>query len=336
MSTNLALKYRPKDFEALIGQEEIVKALNNFLTISKKQGYLIHQVFLFSGERGTGKTTSARILSKALNCQQGPTAQLCRMCEACRSTILDIIEINAADNSSIEDVRNLQQRVKATPSLGRFKVYILDEIHLFSPQAFDALLKLLEEPPKHAIFILATTELYKIPETIKSRVHTYKFQLISQRKIVDRLQEICQLEGFSLDLESLECIGKAGKGSLRDAIIILSRIISTLGETPTLPQILGCLGYTKQDTLNDLCSLLLQNKKGEILDLLENLDQTNIDWFLFWDDLIQTFENYIEISFLKESLTKPSEILQRLIDKKKDLQYSNNPRIDIELILLTF
>jgi DNA polymerase-3 subunit gamma/tau len=331
---NLALKYRPTDFEALVGQETTVQALNAYLDLSGKKGHLLHQVFLFAGERGTGKTTSARILSKALNCSLGPTSHPCGVCPSCKSPILDIIEWNAANTSSINDVRNLKQHVKSSPAFGKYRVYILDEIHMFSAQAFDALLKLLEEPPKHAVFILATTELQDIPETIRSRVQIYKFNLIPEEKIVKNLEKICKQEGVVMDLESLAYIARAGKGSMRDSITILSRILFSGEGHANLQEVLTHLGYTSQAQIDQLLSFVLK-KDPRMLEILRELENLGVDWFLFWDDLIKTLRSHIEQHFEIEDVSVYAKILRTLVYRRYDLSLVNNPRVVVELTLLT-
>ena len=331
---NLALKYRPTDFESIVGQESTVQALNRYIDKSREIGHLFHQVFLFSGERGTGKTTCARILSKALNCRQGPISKPCGVCDVCLSPVMDIVEWNAAANSSVGDVRELKQKVKSSPSLVKYRIYILDEIHMFSVQAFDSLLKLLEEPPKHAIFILATTELDKIPETIKSRVQIYKFNLISEDKIKSRLERICQLENLQIQGDCLSYIAKAGKGSLRDSITILSRVLSIVdGTVPLMDVILTQLGYVSKEQIETLLHFVLLKDRSRILDYIGSLDQAGVEWFSLWDDLILALKNHIEGHFLGEDVSKYSDILQTLIKRRIDLTLSSNPRIIIELTL---
>jgi DNA polymerase III subunit gamma/tau len=209
--TTLALKSRPRLLTDLVGQEASVRALNNALSRAKASGSIHHQAFLFAGVRGTGKTSTARILARALNCQEGPTATPCGVCDACVASEqpdrnLDIIEIDAASRASVEDARALREQVQTRPAFCRYRVYIIDEVHMLSRSAFDALLKILEEPPAHAVFVLATTELQDVPDTIKSRVQIYPFRLIPPGLIESRLKFVCESEGVSSDEGALRLL----------------------------------------------------------------------------------------------------------------------------------
>lgn len=226
----LYLKWRPDQFDDLIGQGHVVRTLLGQIRLNR-----IRHAYLFSGPRGTGKTTTARLLSKAVNClHEDPMQRPCNQCVHCVSInagrFLDIIEIDAASHTGVDDVRELRERVAFAPNEGRYKVYIIDEVHRFSGAAFDALLKTLEEPPDHAIFVLATTEMHKVPDTIKSRCLIFEFRRVALMELVARLRYICDQEGIKIDDDVLELVARQGTGSVRDSISLLDQIVSDPNE----------------------------------------------------------------------------------------------------------
>lgn len=251
MSQALYRKWRPRRWEEVVGQEHIVQTLRN----SVAAGRLAH-AFLFAGPRGTGKTTTARLLAKAVNClDEDPAARPCDQCEHCQAVnagrFLDLIEIDAASNTSVEDVRDLRDKINFSPNQGRFKVYIIDEVHMLSTAAFNALLKTLEEPPAHAIFILATTEVHKIPATVLSRCQRHEFRRIPVLEIVRYLKEMVVGEGIQVEEDALTLIARQSTGCLRDAISLLDQLASS-GKTITLAAAETVLGTAASRTVAEL------------------------------------------------------------------------------------
>ena len=237
----LALKYRPKRFEEIIGQDSIVKTLTNSLL--KKR--LAH-AYLFSGLRGSGKTTTARIFAKALECDKGPTPNPCEECENCKmaneNSHIDIIEMDAASNRKIEDIRELIEHTKYKPSVGRYKIFIIDEVHMLTNEAFNALLKTLEEPPEYVKFILATTDPLKLPATILSRVQHFRFNKIPEKTIETYLQKILVKENVKYEIEAIRLIVKQAKGSVRDSLTLLDQAIAYSNGNITLDKTVEMLG----------------------------------------------------------------------------------------------
>jgi DNA polymerase-3 subunit gamma/tau len=252
----LYLKWRPTTFDSMVGQEHIVHTLRNSL----KTGRIRH-AYLFSGPRGTGKTTTARLLAKAVNCKhENIDVRPCGECEPCRMVdegrYMDLIEIDAATHTGVDDVRDLREKIQFSPAEGRFKVYIIDEVHRFSGSAFDALLKTLEEPPAHAIFVLATTEIDKVPQTIKSRCLQFEFRRISVQDVADRLEEITKAEGLNVERAALELVARQGTGSARDSISLLDQMVSNPSDVITLEMAQRILGTGNRQAVIDLADAL--------------------------------------------------------------------------------
>ncbi len=269
----LYLAWRPMRFEEVIGQEHVTRTLRNSL----KTGRIRH-AYLFSGPRGTGKTTNARLLAKAINClHEDPAQRPCNECAACvavnEGRFLDLIEIDAATHTGVDDVRDLREKIAFSPSEGRYKVYIIDEVHRFSGSAFDALLKTLEEPPEHAVFVLATTEIDKVPATIKSRCLAFEFRRVPMSQVADRLQEIVEAEGLHVDRDALELIAREGTGSVRDSISLLDQIVTDPDEHITLDLAQQVLGTASSSAVRDLvAALIAQDAAGGLEVIAQAVD----------------------------------------------------------------
>ncbi|MDR0398544.1 MAG: DNA polymerase III subunit gamma/tau [Endomicrobium sp.] len=271
----LARKFRPQNFDEVIGQDHISQTLKN--AISEKR---ISHAYLFSGPRGCGKTTMARILAKALNCKNGPTAIPCGICENClevsKSSSVDVLEIDGASNNGIDEIRALRENVKFASAHSNYKIYIIDEAHQITTQAFNALLKTLEEPPAHVIFIMATTEQHKIPVTILSRCQKYRFKLISASEMASAIQNIAQKEGFDIDSDALSIITASSGGSMRDALSLLDQAVSSNSGKITGEYIRGLLGLLPKDII----ALVTENiAKGDIQAILKIVKEINDDGY---------------------------------------------------------
>ncbi|MBA5871182.1 MAG: DNA polymerase III subunit gamma/tau, partial [Nitrospira sp. CR2.1] len=262
-----ARKYRPGTFDDVIGQSHVVQTLMN--AIASKR---IAHAFLFSGTRGVGKTTVARILAKALNCEQGPTGSPCNTCANCQEitqgTSVDVVEIDGASNTSVDDVREIRENVKFTPFRGQYRVYIIDEVHMLSNSAFNALLKTLEEPPAHVVFIFATTEIHKIPATILSRCQHYNFRRISKAEIVRRLRHVADQDGLAIEDRSLLALSRASEGSMRDGLSLLDQVIAFGGKTIRHHDLETLLGAVPQERVRALIEAVIEQQSANALQVI--------------------------------------------------------------------
>ena len=294
MQTTLYRKYRPKDFSEIAGESDIVKTLKNSLDNNR-----ISHAYLFSGPRGVGKTTSARLIAKGVNClKNGISSSPCNECENCREvdngSFIDLIEIDAASNRGIDEIRELKDKINYQPSKGRKKIYIIDEVHMLTKEAFNALLKTLEEPPEHVIFILATTEPDKILPTIISRCQRYDFQSLTYTEITNKLSEICKNENIEIDEGSLGLIYESSGGSMRDAISILERVVITyLGEKIDEEKCSKVIGVTSKALLKEFFEIVKNQKISEGAVFLDKLWLESLDIEKFFKDFGKYIKNLV-------------------------------------------
>ena len=260
-------KYRPQKFEDVVGQEVVKKVLINSIKDNK-----IGHAYIFSGPRGTGKTSMAKIFAKAVNCLNNKDGNLCGECEVCtknQNEEIDIVEIDAASNNGVDEIREIRNNTKLLPIQYKYKVYIIDEVHMLSPSAFNALLKTLEEPPSHVIFILATTEFNKIPTTVVSRCQKFDFKKIKTTDIIKRIKHILELENKGLDDEIIEFIAKLSNGGLRDAINLLDQVLSLNKKDINIEDVYEITGYIKNDDIFNLLKQMFAGNIKETYNLLE-------------------------------------------------------------------
>ncbi|GMV51805.1 MAG: DNA polymerase III subunit gamma/tau [Nitrospira sp.] len=309
-----ARKYRPGTFDDVIGQRHVVQTLMNAIATKR-----IAHAFLFSGTRGVGKTTVARILAKALNCEQGPTGSPCNTCPNCteiaQGTSVDVVEIDGASNTSVDDVREIRENVKFSPFRGHYRVYIIDEVHMLSNSAFNALLKTLEEPPAHVVFIFATTEIHKIPATILSRCQHYNFRRISKAEIVERLRHVAEQDGLSIEDRSLMALARASEGSMRDALSLLDQVIAFGGKTIRHEDLETLLGMVPQEHVRAMIGAVIEQNGPRALRVIAGLLDQGHDVRAYCADLVEYVRNMLVAAVVRE----PGELRGLIEASEEDL-----------------
>ena len=296
----LARKYRPQTFEEVVNQTHVTRTLENAIA-----GDRVAHAILFAGPRGTGKTTIARILAKAMNCEQGPRPQPCNTCRSCREITtghaVDVFEIDGASNNGVDHIRDLRENIKYMPARGRYKIYIIDEVHMLSTPAFNALLKTLEEPPAHVLFFFATTEPHKIPITILSRCQRHDLRRIGLEEIVAHMETLSDREGIEIPRESLAAIARSAGGSMRDGLSLLDHVMACAEGPLTHPQVLDILGAVDGRVLFDISTALLAGDLNRILEILEEIHDNGHNLKEFYAALLTHFRNLVVVKMGKQA-----------------------------------
>lgn len=297
----LARKWRPKSFETLVGQDHVVRALTNALEQNR-----LHHAYLFTGTRGVGKTTVARILAKSLNCEKGITASPCGVCDACteidRGRFVDLIEVDAASNTQVDAMRDLLDNAQYAPTSGRFKVYIIDEVHMLSKSAFNAMLKTLEEPPAHVKFILATTDPQKVPVTVLSRCLQFNLRQMAGTSIIEHLQNILGQEKIPFESPALHLIARAAAGSMRDALSLTDQAIAYGGQTVNESEVRAMLGAIDQSYLFQLINALLANDGANIIAQAKSMEEQSLSFEVALNDLAQLLHQIAIVQTVPDSI----------------------------------
>lgn len=355
---SLYRKWRPQVFEDIIGQEHITQTLMNAISLNR-----IAHAYIFSGPRGVGKTTTARILAKSLNCKKGPTTHPCNKCEKCiRITdgySMDVIEIDGASNRGIDDIRDLRNKVKFAPAEGKYKVYIIDEVHMLTAEAFNALLKTLEEPPSHVIFVFATTAPHKIPNTILSRCQWFNFRRIPLQDIITKLKMISKDEELNIDDKALNIIARSSTGSMRDAESTLDQVIAYCGKEINLQSVRDILGIIKEDIFYDFMETIIKNDLVKGIEIINQISDSGGDPSQFVKNLMEYVHNLSLIKFCtqealdfkgiftedKECVLKQSNLIEveklftivdYLAEVERKMKYTHHPWILLEMLVVKF
>lgn len=320
-------EFRPKDFTRVVGQSHIVEILKNQI----KTGNLGH-AYLFSGIRGTGKTSCAKIFARAVNCLNPKDGNPCNECENCKMILndkaLEVVEMDAASNRRIDDIRELKEKVIYPPQIVKYKVYIIDEAHMITNEGFNALLKILEEPPKHLIFILATTEIDKLPDTIISRCQRFEFKRIHNLDIVENIKYILNNLNVEVEEDGINLISELSSGAMRDALSLLDQVVATGKEKITVEDINECLGLVNLNKLFELSNSILNSSKNETIETFRNLVENGKTPYNIIIDLIKHFRNIVLVKSIKKELTTLNDV-----EYKRYLEHSNQFKMD-ELIFI--
>lgn len=351
----LARKYRPQNFEDVVGQGHVTQVLANAIT----SGRVAHAI-LFSGPRGTGKTTIARILAKAMNCAKGPAPSPCNQCQSCQEitsgSAADVFEIDGASNNGVDHIRDLRENIKYMPSHSRYKIYIIDEVHMLSTPAFNALLKTLEEPPSHILFFFATTDPQKIPITILSRCQRHDLRRITLASVADHMTGLCQKEGISIPGESLDLIAREAGGSMRDALSLLDHIMACSQGQIAHKQVLDILGVVDRKILFDLSEALWAQDAARVLEILDDVYDRGHNIRDFYAALLDHFRNFLVARMCRntdrlvdvpgheiELLTAQtrnlspvylSQVLDALLKEETVIRFSTQPRLALEMAFI--
>lgn len=344
-------KYRPSNFDEVVGQRIVVRTLINAIENNK-----ISHAYIFSGPRGTGKTSIAKIFAKTINCEHPNNHIPCNECSNCidynnRKTV-DIIEIDAASNNGVDEIRNLKSSVNLVPNNSKYKVYIIDEVHMLSTSAFNALLKTLEEPPRYVIFILATTELYKVPETIVSRCQNFDFERIAVSNIVNRLSFICECENIKIDEEALKTIAAYSNGGLRDSIGLLDQLSSYKNDAITVDDVEDLCGLISNKQMFEIIDDMLENNLKDVIEKIINYNNDGKNLLILFEKMVDTFKDlliynnasdYFTDNELKEKLelysstiaeNKIYDLIDMINETIKNMKFENNKLLLAQLCLI--